>query len=690
MTRILVADDNSQSRYLLEVLLKGSGYEVSLVSNGAEALDAALASPPDLVISDLLMPVKDGFTLCHEWKSHERLKTIPFIVYTATYTEQKDEELALSFGADRFVRKPQEPDLLMQIISDVLSMSRAGTAKKPRNAAPEEAERLKKYSEALFRKLERKMSELEAKNQSLERTIAERLRSEEALKASEAEYRIVADNTYSWEFWRNPDGGFRYVSPSCQRITGHDCRDFVLDPELVQRIIHPDDWPRFKAHVNSIESLKGEGNLEFRILHADGSQRCIAHDCLPVFDESGLWLGTRGSNRDITEQKRLEAQLHHAQRMEAVGQLAGGIAHDFNNILTAILGYTNILQTKTRYDDPLRGYLEQIVSAAERASNLTNSLLTFSRKQEVKLRSVNLNDLIRNAEKFLRGIIGEGIQVRTALSPEAIFIHADSGQIEQVLMNLATNARDAMPAGGILSIETDLLEIDNEYIRMHGYGTYGRYAMLSVSDNGVGMNEKTRERIFEPFFTTKEAGKGTGLGLSIVYGIVKQYNGYINVYCEQGRGTTFRLLFKATEAEPAEQEKKAEPTIGSARIGGETILIADDDAAIRHLLEIYLTELNYQVVLAEDGQDAVEKFRSNANSIDLVVMDTIMPKKNGKEAALEIKAMKPDMKFLLLSGYPSNIVQGQGLLAEGIEFILKPLRPSQFVERVRAILDRTL
>jgi two-component system cell cycle sensor histidine kinase/response regulator CckA len=688
--RILVVDDSSQNRYLLEVLLKGSGYEVSVASNGAEALDSALANPPDLIISDLLMPVMDGFSLCRKWKSHEQLQTIPFVVYTATYTEPKDEELALSLGADRFVTKPQEPDVLIQIISDVLSGSRAGTTRKSGDVPHEEAVLLKKYSEALFHKLEKKMAELEAKNQSLERTIAERVRGEEALRASEAEYRIVAENTYNWEFWLNPDGGFRYISPSCKRITGHDCEEFLRDPQLLQRAIHPDDWPRFKAHVDSIEKLKGQGNLEFRILHADGSQRWIAHDCLPVFGESSLWLGTRGSNRDITEQKRLEAQLLHAQKMEAVGQLAGGIAHDFNNILTAIIGYTNILQMKTRDDDLLRGYLDQIAIAAERASNLTNSLLTFSRKQDVKLRSVNLNNLVRNVEKFLQRIIGEDIQIRTALTQEVITIYADSGQIEQVLMNLATNARDAMPAGGILTIETDVMEIDKLFIDLHGYGTSGRYAMLSVSDNGAGMDEKTRQKIFEPFFTTKETGKGTGLGLSIVYGIVKQHNGYINVYSEPGRGSTFRLLFQNIEPEPSSQEEreKEKGALGRQQRGSETILVVDDDAAIRHLFEICLTDLGYKVILAEDGQDAVQKFRAALRSIDLVVIDTVMPKKNGREASLEIRALRHDMKVLLMSGYSPDMVQGQGLLVEGAEFILKPLRPSEFVGRVRAILDR--
>jgi two-component system cell cycle sensor histidine kinase/response regulator CckA len=684
MARILIVEDGEQNRYLLEVLLQQHGHEVAVAANGAEALEAARAAPPDLAISDLLMPVMDGFTLCRKWKADDRLCAAPFIVYTATYTEPKDEEFVLSLGADRFVRKPEEPEALMRIVDEVLAAARAGSP--AGSAAAAGAAQLERYSEVLFRKLEKKVAELAAQNRKLAETVAERVRGEEALRVSEAEYRIVADNTYNWEFWLDPDRRFRYISPSCRRITGRECGEFTGDAAMLERIIHPDDQALYQAHVDGIERLKGESNVEFRILHADGSHRWIAHDCMPVYDRDGNWLGTRGSNRDITEQKRLEAQLRHAQRMEAVGQLAGGVAHDFNNILTAILGYTNLLQAKTGVEDPRRAHLDEIAAAAERASSLTASLLTFSRKREITLRTIELNGLIRNLEKFLRRIIGEDIEVRMKLASGDIAIHADAGQLEQVLMNLATNARDAMPKGGILFIETDLVAIDNSFIRMHGYGTPGRFAMVSVTDTGGGMDEKTREHIFEPFFTTKEPGKGTGLGLSIVYGIVKQHKGYINVYSEPGRGSTFRLLFQAVAPEPAASEAKDGAPADDEPPGGKTILVVDDDAAIRQLLEIYLVDLGFTVFQAEDGQDGLEKVRGMAGAIDLVVMDTIMPRMNGREAALEMRMVRPDLKIMLTSGYPEDIAHGRGVPGEGIEFMLKPLRPTEFAARVKKLL----
>jgi PAS domain S-box-containing protein len=686
MARILVVEDGEQNRYLLKVLLQQYGHEVALAANGAEALEAARAAPPDLVISDLLMPVMDGFTLCRRWKAEDRLGTIPFIVYTATYTEPEDEEFVLSLGADRFVRKPEEPEALARIVEEVLAEARAGSSSGPAAAGRDGATQFERYSEVLFHKLEKKMAQLAAQNLKLAETVAERARSEEALRVSEAEYRIVADNTYNWEFWLDPGRRFRYISPSCRRITGRECLEFADEAGMLERIIHPDDLARYRAHVDAIERLKSEGNVEFRIVHTDGSHRWIAHDCMPVYDRDGTWLGTRGSNRDITEQKQLEGQLHHAQRMEAVGQLAGGVAHDFNNILTAILGYTNLLQTKTGVDDPRRSHLDEIAAAAERASSLTASLLTFSRKREITLATIDLNGLIRKLDTFLRRIIGENIEVRAKLFEGDLAIHADAGQLEQVLMNLATNARDAMLKGGTLLIETDLVVIDNGFFRMHGYGTPGRYAMVSVTDTGTGMDEKTRERIFEPFFTTKETGKGTGLGLSIVYGIVKQHKGYINVYSEPGRGATFRLLFQAVEPEHTASDASDAAPADDEPTGGKTILVVDDDAAIRQLLEIYLTDLGYTVFQAEDGQDGVEKVKGMARAIDLVVMDTIMPKMNGREAVLGMRAVRPDLKIMLMSGYPADVAHGQGVPGEGVEFMLKPLRPTEFAAKVKKLL----
>ena len=398
--------------------------------------------------------------------------------------------------------------------------------------------------------------------------------------------------------------------------------------------------------------------------------------------------------RDITdrkkaeeEQERLKTQLLQAQKMEAVGQLAGGIAHDFNNILTAIIGYGHILKIKMKEDDPLRSYPEHILSLSERAANLTSSLLSFSRKQIINPKPVNLNEIIRNVEKLLSRIIGEDLQLETVLSGEDLFVMADPGQMEQVFMNFATNARDAMPNNGLLRIETETLEIDREFMSEHGFGKEGKYALISVTDTGAGMDRETSERIFEPFFTTKEVGKGTGLGLAMVYGTITQHGGHINFYSEPGKGTTFRIYLPLIQADAETGEVKA-GVINALAGGTETILLAEDEHEVRTLTKKLLADYGYKVIDATDGADAIAKFKLHKDEIKLLILDVIMPNKNGKEAYEEIKKIKPDMKVLFTSGYPADIVHKQGILDEGFEFIVKPAAPAILLKKIREVLDK--
>jgi PAS domain S-box-containing protein len=391
-----------------------------------------------------------------------------------------------------------------------------------------------------------------------------------------------------------------------------------------------------------------------------------------------------GVGLDISERKRLEEQLRHAQKIESIGTLAGGIAHDFNNILTAIIGYGNLLNMKMPIDDPLRHNVDQILSSAGRAAQLTQGLLAYSRKQIINPQPVDLNELVRKLERFLARLIGEDVELMTALTDKDATVQADSGQIEQVLMNLATNARDAMPDGGILHIDTDRIDLDDEFARAHPGSRPGKYVLISVTDSGVGMDENTREKIFEPFFTTKEVGKGTGLGLSMVYGIVKQHNGYINVASGVGKGTTFSIYLPAVQAEIT-QAKLLDTD--SVKEGTETILVAEDDEAIRGLAKDMLEEFGYTVILAEDGEDAVNKFRDRSDTIQLLLLDMIMPKKNGKEVYEEIKGMKPDIKAIFLSGYTADLIQKRGVLEEGLNFIVKPFAINALLDEVRLVLD---
>jgi two-component system NtrC family sensor kinase len=389
---------------------------------------------------------------------------------------------------------------------------------------------------------------------------------------------------------------------------------------------------------------------------------------------------------DITEKTALENQLRHAQKLEGIGTLAGGIAHDFNNILSAIIGYGHVTLMKMPKDDPLRMNIEHIMESADRAAALTQSLLAFSRKQITNRKPVELNSVLRKVEKFLVRVIGEDVAVRLALAEGALTIFADAGQLEQVFMNLATNARDAMPHGGSFTIETSIKELDGGFVSAHGYGKLGTYAMISATDTGVGMTEETRRKIFEPFFTTKEVGKGTGLGLAMVYGIIKQHEGFINVYSETGKGTTFKIYLPLIKTEA--MEKQPIITAEYSKGGTETILLAEDDPAVRKLTLLVLEQMGYTVIIANDGEEAITKFMENKDRIQLLLFDIIMPKMNGRAAYEEIKKTKPDIPVLFASGYSPDMLSEKALIEKGAAIVYKPSSPLELSKKVRDVLDR--
>lgn len=406
---------------------------------------------------------------------------------------------------------------------------------------------------------------------------------------------------------------------------------------------------------------------------------------VPVKNENGTIENVIEIGRDITEMKKLEQQLLHAQKMEAVGQLSGGIAHDFNNIVTAIIGYGNLILMKLAEDEPARHFVEQILVTADRAAELTQGLLAFSRKRVHNLKPVKLNEIINGFRAFLGRIIGEQIEVRADLQDDPFFVYADSSQIEQVLMNLATNARDAMPDGGTISIAVETVELDDAFIKSHGYGETGKYACILVSDTGMGIDNETLNKIFEPFFTTKEAGKGTGLGLSIAYGIVKEHNGYILASSKVGFGTTFKVYLPLIET--VEQRPEV-PHYHEPQGGHETILIAEDDAPVREITAKLLSGYGYSVIEAVDGEDALSKFDEAQGGVQLVILDVLMPGKGGREVAEAICQVSPEVKVLFNSGYPLDLLVNKNILSEDSDFFIKPISPRELLRKVREVLDK--
>ena len=510
--------------------------------------------------------------------------------------------------------------------------------------------------------------------------ITERKSVERALLESEAKYRSVVESSLAG-FYLIQDDLFRFVNHRFCELTGYSYDDAVNTIHYMD-LIHPDD--RALVAKNVEKRLEGEIDCieyDFRVIRKDGEVILVK-----VFGGSSSYNGRPafcGTFVDITREKMMESQLRQAQKMEAIGTLAGGIAHDFNNILTALIGYGTLLQSKMEATNPLRLYADQVLSASHKAVNLTQSLLAFSRKRPLTLKPVNINTIVKGTEKLLKRLITEDIALETRLAESKLVVLADITQIDQILFNLTTNARDAMPRGGTLRIATDLVVLDHNFRLTHGFGERGPYACLSVSDTGVGMGKDTQEKIFDPFFTTKEVGRGTGLGLSTVYGIVKQHSGYITVTSERDQGTSFHIYLPLVKIEPQEEQLFARDVKG----GWETILVAEDNEDARRFVKDILGQYGYAVIEAVDGEDAITKFEQH-RGINLVILDSIMPKLNGREAHDIILSLAPATKFLFMSGYTSDIVLEKGIAGKEFNFLQKPLSPNELLEKIREILDR--
>jgi two-component system cell cycle sensor histidine kinase/response regulator CckA len=661
MLKALIVDDIAQNLYFLRTLLSANGYQVESAGNGAEALALAEKATPDLIITDLLMPVMDGFTFCRACRSRPALAAVPIVVYTATYTDPSDEKLALDQGADLFLVKPLDVEELMKAISELLQKRAAGLLARHHRLAPPEVF-IQQYNATLIRKLEQKLAELDASDRK-------RKESEERLRQAVRVSNIgIFDHDHISQTI--------YASPRDREINGLDPTEPISLEAFIARV-HPGDRERIAAAVNLALNPDGDGlfDVENRLLLPDGSVRWTSTRAQTFFEGEGTErhpTRTIGAVRDITKRKQAEEQQLQAQKLESIGRLAGGVAHDFNNLLTVINGYSTLILSRMSAGDPLREAIKSIQNAGESATALTRQLLAFSRKQLLEPRLLDVNRMVEGIRPQLEHLLGEGVEVRVALDEASGAVHADPHQLERVIINLAVNARHAMPNGGCFSIETASAELPQSQ-----EGAKGRYFLLKVSDNGEGMNEETRRRIFEPFFTTRPAGTGTGLGLATVQGIVAQSGGQIEVFSEPGLGTTFHIYLPVVAGTAV---ARARPASATPLGGSETILVVEDLTAVRDYVVMALASYGYRMISAGSAREALRIVAQESGPIHLVLTDVVMPDVGGPEMVEQLEKVRPEVKVLYMSGYTDN------LMFEPVHFIEKPFSPEELAGKVRELL----
>ncbi len=513
---------------------------------------------------------------------------------------------------------------------------------------------------------------------------AERLSIQTALSESEQRFRQIAENIDEVFWMIDPiRGQTLYVSPGFEKIWGRSRESVFASMDSWFAAVHPEDRERV-AHALQTKVTSGEYNETYRILRPDAEVRWIHDRAFPLQDPTGTVYRIVGTASDITERRNIELQLLQSQKMEAIGVLAGGVAHDFNNLLAVILSYSALLVDETKPGDPMRADLAEIKSAASRAAELTRQLLAFSRRQHLQPRHVDLNEIVAGIDRMLRRLLGEDVRLVTIPFSERASLHVDPGQIEQVLMNLAVNARDAMPRGGALTIEIGREELDATLAAQRGLKA-GSYVLLAVSDTGEGMDRETQARIFEPFFTTKPVGKGTGLGLSTVFGIVRQSGGQIAVQSARGEGTTFRIWLPLVDQGPAASETRGEADEDLR--GTETILVVEDDERVRKLARIILSKKGYHVVEAQSGGDALIASEQHPGRLDLVLTDVVMPLMSGDELVSRLLMSRPELRVVYMSGYPERAAAGD-VIAKSGSFIEKPFTPERLLRGIRDALSQ--
>ena len=702
---ILVVEDSPTQAEKLNHLLQKQGYRTRVAKNGGEALSLLQELRPSLVITDVLMPMMNGYELCAAIKNQERLRDIPVILLTSL-SDPKDVLEALKCGANNFITKPYDDSYLLSHIryilastetlkSDKLKMGIEISVGGSTHYISSDRQQIFDFLLATYdsydrknRELLRTTEQLRELNEHLEEKVRERT---EAIEE--------ARNRYHMLFEQSPFGVV-IIAPETGRAvefneTAHRQLGYSRDEFASLTIADYEAREKPKEIEEKIREIMMGGKFDFQTSHRtrEGEIRdvLVTAQAIKLLNRTVM----HTVYQDITEKKKAERaleqsteQLRQSQRIEAVGRLAGGIAHDFNNLLTVITGYCELMMAKIGKGNPLLQDVREISKSADRAAALTRQLLAFSRRQVLQPKVLDINSVVTGIDKMLRRLLGEDISLVTVLDGVGGKVMADPGQIEQVIVNLAVNARDAMPDGGTITIETAAnVELDDAYARTHGGASPGPHVMLAVSDTGCGMDAETLSRVFEPFFTTKEKGKGTGLGLSTVYGIVKQSGGCIYAYSEPGSGTAMKIYLPCVTGDAVREDDERESESGDRLHGSETILLVEDEETLRKLASEILQANGYTVLAAENGEEALRRLHNSPGIPNLLVTDVVMPRMGGRELSDRIKAVYPGTRVLYMSGYTDNAIVHHGVLDPGVSYLQKPFSPKTLARKVREVLD---
>ncbi len=687
MVQALVVDDKEENVYYLRALLEASGHQVVAASNGMVALEKAQIVPPDIIISDLLMPQMDGYALLQAWKSDPVLRDIPFIVYTATYTEPEDEKLARDLGCDEFLLKPTEPDIFLSVMNEVLQR---GSVKQPAHAAAlaryDKEPLFKLYSHTLVRKLEEKSTELERVNRVLRQDIERRERAEAALRENEERFRLLAQATtdvaWDWDIATN----YYWVSDGWSHVLGRPVPASGKVGDVWQALLHPDDRARvLETLQKDLRSSAHVRSIKYRLRHGNGQWLHIDERTQIVRNEKGQAIRAVGGFIDITRQVRLEEQVQRTQRLESLGQLTGGVAHDFNNLLTVILGNAQLLSEEVERDPRLVTLANMVLQAAEKGAELTRHLLAVARRQPLEPERLDAEKVVRGMLPLLKNVLGTRVQIRLSFAQALPPILVDAGQLDNALLNLAVNARDAMVEGGCFTISAEAVQVNEESTETDpGLPLKpGDYVALSVADTGSGISADDLPHVFEPFFTTKAEGQGSGLGLAMVFGFALQSGGHVSVESEPGQGAKFTLYLPCAQGDATSGGRVSsfDETLSKTESKG-VVLIVEDDVDVRDYVKNALKSAGYQLQLARSPEQALELLQQG-QVCDLLFTDILMPGMNGRELAKRARAIRPGLKVLYTTGYAGHDIHNSLGQSELDSHVLhKPYRREKLVVAV--------